>query len=141
MIVVRGLKEYRNAVIKVAGAEGKRALIDANVKVAKTVMNAAAPGIAAESRSVASSGSVVRSSAGAKIRYTSVRSGGILYGAGHNRIRVGTRRGRYRGYNFFPVFRQSGRHVEPTADRLSESIAGQYAEDLSSFVDGFLPKG
>lgn len=131
---IRGLNELRRALKATGGSQFAGRLKATNVKVGGIVLDAARPGIAAESSTVAANARVVRSEAGAKIRGDDVKSGGYLYGAAHNRQRRGPSGRRYKGYNQFPSFVAEGRHIEPAADAAMDEIADLYRD----LFDGFL---
>lgn len=133
-VKVKGLAELRRALRATGGGGFRRRLVDANVKVGNIVLDAARPGIQAESSTVASNARVVRSETGAKIRGDDVKSGGYFYGANHNVPRTGPSGRRYKGYNQFPTFDADGRHIEPAADEAMDDIADLYVDLFDDFL-------
>lgn len=134
-VAARGLTELRRALKAAGDTEGVGLIRDANVSIAAKVLDAARPGIAAVSTTVAASASVVKSQVGAKVRLTSVRAGGVIFGAGRDLPRVGPSGRKFRGHNQFRPFRAEGYHVLPEAEQQDEQIADEYEQVVNKIMD------
>lgn len=133
LVAVKGLNELRRALRDDSGL--KNGFRSANFATGKVVLDAARPGIASESTGVAASGRAVRSTAGVRLSFSDVKSGGYLYGSHKDRPRVGPSGRRYLGYNQFPAFDREGRHVEPAVEENMEAIADVYMTELDRVFD------
>lgn len=132
-VAVRGLTELRRALRDDKGMS--REFVAANHHLGQIVLDEARPGISSESSGVASSGRAVRSTRGARLSFADVKSGGYLYGARHDRQRVGPSGRRYKGHNQFPGFTREGRHIEPTVDENLDRFADEYTTALDKVFD------
>lgn len=130
-----GLKELRKALREAGDKEMANALRDANTKVAALALDKARPGIAEQSSTVASSGRAMKSQVGGKVAFTSVRAGGTIFGAHHDRPRVGPSGRVFRGHNQFRTANPQGYHVTPEVDESLEEIADIYIDAVDAYMD------
>lgn len=134
-VKVVGLTELRKALREAGDKEMANALRDANTQVAAVVLDKARPGIAEQSNTVASSGRAVKSAVGGKVAFSSVRAGGVIFGAHHDMQRVGPSGRRYKGHNQFRTANPQGYHVAPEVDESLEQIADIYMTAVDTYMD------
>lgn len=144
MAVVRthGLDQLRRALRAAGDKAGLKELKRANVTIARKVLDRARPGIAAVSSTVAASGEAVQSQVGAKVRFTDVKAGGVIFGAHHDKPRVGPSGRRFRGYNQFRTFKTAGYHVLPEAEQVDDEAADEVQAAVDRILDKYgVPRG
>lgn len=134
-VQARGLNELRRALKAAGDREGLQEIKKANVVIARKVLDAARPGIAAVSSTVAASGSAVQSQVGAKVRFTDVKAGGVIFGSYRDQPRVGPSGRRYRGHNQFRPHKGEGYHVLPEAAESDEEFADEIERAVDRIMD------
>lgn len=137
-IDVTGLRALRKA-FAAAGTPGFNAyMAKANHTIAKRVIDAARPGIAAQSSRVAAAVTAMRSAAGARIKidHASVPwAAGVIFGAGTDLERRGPSGRVFVGYNQFRHFLGGPYHIWPELDQMRDAIADAYQEHVQEFLD------
>lgn len=134
-VQVVGLAELRKALREAGDKQMANALRDANTKVAALALERARPALAEVSSTVAASGRAMKSQVGGKVAFSSVRAGGTIFGAHHDRPRVGPSGRVFRGYNQFRTTNPKGYHVGPEVDESLEEIASIYIDAVDEYMD------
>lgn len=139
---VTGLNELRKA-FRAAGTNAfERHMRNAGERVADLVLERARPNVAGESSTTAAAMSAAKTATGVKIRVNrgqAPMAAGVLFGAYHDRVRVGPKRGRYHGFNQFPNWMQGpdgGPYfIWPEVNEVREQIADEYLDAIGEFLD------
>lgn len=136
---VKNLRALRRAFRNTGSKSFDRYIAKVHRDIAKQVVSAAKPGIAAESSTTAAAVEAVTSSAGAKIRVSreaAPMAGGVIFGAIRTKRRVGPSGRAWTGYKQFRQFRQAEPyHLWPELNAMRESIADGYLEAVNDFFD------
>lgn len=133
-----GLYALRKAFKAMGSRSFDRHMSKVHKQIAKRVIDAAKPGLAAQSSDVAAAVSPQTSATGARIKVDAVNvpwAPGTIFGAGHNFPRIGPSGRRWRGYNQFRSWWGGPYHIWPEVDEVREAIATDYAAEVHRFLD------
>jgi len=133
-----GLEQLRKA-FRAAGSKAfDNHMKKVHQRLAQMVVDASKPGIAAESNRAAGAVTAIKSAVGGRIRLDATAAPmlpGIVFGAYQGRPRVGPTGRQFTGYNQFPSYDGTPRHIWPEVDELREKIADLHIEAIDSFLD------